>query len=343
MKILLKGFLGEKTDRVPLWLMRQAGRYLPEYMELRKDAGSFLNLVYNPSKAAEVTVQPVRRFGMDGAILFSDILVIPQALGQNLEFETGEGPKLGKLNINELDIDDIDNVLNPIYETVRLTLEKLEKENLSDTTMIGFAGAPWTVCCYMVEGKGSRDFVNTKIFAYKNPEQFQKLIDIVTNATIHYLKKQIEAGVEAVKIFDSWAGMADEYLFEKYVIRPTKKICYSLKKEYPNVPIIGFPRGACVNNIDYVRETDINVLAIDQSLPVKFAKENLSNKVILQGNMDPALLMAGGDMMEKSVKYILDSFSDNPFIFNLGHGIIKETNPDNVARIVNLVHSYERK
>lgn len=345
-KPFLQTIKGGQTDRVPFWFMRQAGRYLPEYRELRKTAGGFLDLVYNPDRASEVTIQPIRRFNMDAAILFSDILVIPQALGQALRFETGEGPKLDALtcdaDISNLNLDNIDQTLNPIYETVKQTRAKLTAEGFDQTALIGFAGAPWTVACYMVEGGGSKTFEKTKKWAYGNPKSFQKIIDMLVAATIHYLNKQIEAGAETVQIFDSWAGVLDTHNFTQWVTNPTIKIVEGVRAVHPNIPIIGFPRDAGEKSVVYADTTKVNAIGLDYSMDPKWARDHLQKDIIVQGNLDPVTLLMGGEALVASAKHILDTFSNHPFIFNLGHGIIKETPPEHVLQLSTLIKDYKR-
>lgn len=347
-KPLVAALKGQVQNRPPFWFMRQAGRYLPEYMELRAEAGGFLDMVYNPDFAAEVTVQPIRRFNMDAAILFSDILVIPHALGQKLEFVKGEGPKLdpirnakqlGKLaKYGEVSIHE---TLNPIYETVSNVRSMLSREGYQDTALIGFAGAPWTVACYMVDGQGSKDFQHTKKWAYSDPEGFDRLIDILVTSSADYLIAQIEAGAEAIKIFDSWAGIVDENLFEKYIIAPAQKIVSLVKQKHPDIPVIGFARGAGVQNIRYVQETKIDGIATDQMTPVKWIKDNLQPLATVQGNLDPYCLLAGGKALEISALNILENLSGAPFIFNLGHGINKETPSEHVAQLSQIIHNFK--
>lgn len=344
-KLFLQAVRNQSTHRVPFWFMRQAGRYLPEYRELRKDAGGFLDLVYNPDQASEITLQPIRRFGMDAAILFSDILVIPQALGQALRFETGEGPKLDALtsdaDIRELDIENIDKILNPIYETITQTRAKLSAEGFDGTTLIGFAGSPWTVACYMVEGGGSKTFEATKKWAYGNPESFQNLIDILVKSTIHYLSKQIDAGAETVQLFDSWSGVLDAHNFDEWVIKPTQKIVSAINSKYPDIPVIGFPRDAGEKSINYAKTTVITALGIDYSIDPKWARDNLQTILPVQGNLDPVTLLCGGDALERSANEILEMFSDKPFIFNLGHGIIKETPIAHVEKLSDIIRNFK--
>lgn len=342
--ILLENLNGQKTEKVPFWFMRQAGRYLPEYRELRKTAGGFLDLAYDPEKASEVTLQPIRRFGMHGAILFSDILVIPQALGQKLEFVAGEGPKLdalqGDADIEKLDIEKIDDVLNPVYETVLLTRQKLADENFDGTCLLGFAGAPWTVACYMIEGGGSKTFAKTLAWSKNNPESFQKLIDILCRSTVHYLSRQIDAGAQAVQIFDSWAGILDETGFEKWVMEPTKRIVADLRKIHSDTPVIGFPREAGEKSVNYAKNTGINAIGMDYSLDREWARDNLQEIMPVQGNLHPETLLKGGGTLEKEAFEILDTFSGKPFVFNLGHGVIKETPVSNVEQLCNIIRNY---
>lgn len=345
-KPILKTLAGEKTDIVPFWFMRQAGRYLPEYRALRAEAGGFLNMVYNPKNASEITLQPIRRFQMDAAILFSDILVIPQALGQKLEFLAGEGPKLEALNVDSdlgfLNPDKIDDVLNPVYDTVTMTCDKLKKEGFDQTALIGFAGSPWTVATYMVEGGGSKTYEKVKSWAYGSPEKFQQLIDILIVSTNHYLEKQIKAGAEIIQLFDSWSGVLDQVNFEKWVIKPTAQIALNLKSKYPDIPIIGFPRGAGTMSLDYAQKTGIRAIGLDFTMPCDWAAKNLQSILPVQGNLDPVMLLTGGKALDAAVYHILDSFSDKAFIFNLGHGVIKETPSEHVGQVVEIIKSYKR-
>lgn len=350
MKTHEKPFLRElkklPNDHIPFWFMRQAGRYLPEYRALRAQAGGFLDLVYNPKKASEVTIQPIRRFGMDAAILFSDILVIPQALGQDLKFEVGEGPKLNSISkiddLQMLDASKIDDVLSPIYDTISLTRSKLKEEFSENIALIGFAGSPWTVACYMVEGGGSKTFSKTKNWAQHSPDEFQKIINLLVEATSHYLIKQIEAGAEAIQLFDSWAGILDKENFQRWVINPTIEIVKNARKKYPDISIIGFPREAGEFAVLYAEQTAIDAIGMDYSMNIGWARENLQNILPVQGNLDPKILLEGGIQMEKAAFDILEKFSDKPFIFNLGHGIIKETPPENVERLCQIIKGFKR-
>ena len=336
-KKFLRALAGEAMAVPPVWLMRQAGRYLPEYRETRAQAGGFLDLVYNPRLAAEVTLQPLRRFGFDAAILFSDILVIPQALGQPLRFTAGEGPQLDRLtgadDLARLDAGNVDKTLAPVYETLAEIRAGMTREGFADTALIGFAGAPWTIACYMAEGQGSRDYMAAKTWAYRDPAGFDRLIDIVTDATVHYLGRQIDAGAEAVQLFDSWAGAADETLFARYVAAPAKKIAAALRARYPQVPLIGFPRGAGVMYESYARETGVTALGLDTQVPLAQAQA-LQKILPVQGNLDPAVLLAGGAALDAAVDRLRSALGAGPHIFNLGHGIVKETPPEHVAQLV---------
>lgn len=339
-KVFLRALQGDVSAIPPVWLMRQAGRYLPEYRETRAQAGGFLNLVYNPALAAEVTLQPLRRYRFDAAILFSDILVIPQALGQALRFTTGEGPQLdalsGAADLARLDPHNIDKTLAPVYETVATIRAGMQREGFSDTALIGFAGAPWTIACYMAEGQGSRDFLAAKTWAYRDPAGFDQLIAIITDATIHYLSRQIEAGAEAVQLFDSWAGCADEMQFLRYVVAPAKRIVAALSARFPHIPVIGFPRGAGAQYEIYAQNTGVSALGLDTQVPVAQAKQ-LQKHIPVQGNLDPAALLAGGRALDEAVDRIRDGLAGGAHIFNLGHGIIKETPPENVTRLIDRV------
>ncbi|MGO1119541.1 uroporphyrinogen decarboxylase [Rhodovibrionaceae bacterium A322] len=339
MKPFLRALKGEQQDVPPIWLMRQAGRYLPEYLATRKEAGSFLDLCYNPDLAIEVTLQPIRRFGFDAAILFSDILVVPHALGQKLWFEEGVGPKLTALE-NERDLDKLQpegllDHLDPVFQT----LKGLRRSLPTDTALIGFAGAPWTVASYMVEGGSSRDFHVGKKWAYGNTDAFQKLIDLLVDATSRYLIAQVNAGAEALQLFDSWSGVWPEKEFRRWCLEPAKAIVKQVKAVHPNVPIILFPRGAGPLYIDVAKEGGAEGLSLDTTVPLGWARDNLQSKVTVQGNLDPVRLIAGGDQLDQAVDDILDTLGQGPMIFNLGHGIDKTTPPDNVARLVDRIRS----
>lgn len=343
-KILLSALRGKTPSRIPFWFMRQAGRYLPEYRALREKAGGFLEMVYNPDIAAEITIQPVRRFGMDAAILFSDILVVPQAMGVDLTFSEGEGPKLARLDdLSALPVfepEAFDAALAPVCETVRRVRDRLDDEGFSDRTLIGFAGAPWTICCYMIEGGGSRDFQRTKALAFSDPDAFQGLMDLVVTATIRYLGNQIRAGAEVVQIFDSWAGVLDGQTFARWAIAPIEKITRAVHAEFPDVPIIGFPRGAGAQYEFFAHESGVDAVGLDSFVPLDWAARSVQSLKSVQGNLDPVALLAGGAAMERAAHAVLEAFAGKPFVFNLGHGIIKETPPDHVARLCEIVRGW---
>ena len=332
---LLDVLRGEKQAIPPVWLMRQAGRYLPEYRALRAEKGGFLELAYDSDCAAEITLQPIRRFGFDGAILFSDILVIPHAMGQDLWFETGEGPRLAP-PLKDHDFEQLvpaPGRLDPVFETVR----KVKAMLPPTTTFLGFAGSPWTVATYMVAGQGSKDQSDARRMAYGHPERFGALIDRVVNATVDYLSGQIEAGVDAVQLFDSWAGSLSPAQFEQWVITPNAKIVAALKKRHPDAPIIGFPKGAGGKLVAYARETGVDAIGIDETVDPVWANENLPAGMPVQGNLDPLALIAGGEALEKAVERILTAFADRPHIFNLGHGILPDTPIEHVEKLLTLV------
>lgn len=338
-KTMLRALKGETVMPPPVWLMRQAGRYLPEYREIRGKAGGFLDLCYTPELAVEVTLQPIRRYGFDAAILFSDILVVPDALGQVVRFEEGEGPKLDPIRSSDglslLHEDRIHAHLSPVYETVK----RLSQELPPEVTLIGFCGAPWTVATYMVEGGSSRDFAIVRGWSVADPEGFGRLIDIVTRATSDYLCRQIEAGAEVVQIFDSWAGVLPDDAFQKWVIEPTAKIVSAVKQRFPDVPVIGFPRGAGPLYVPYIEKTGVDAVGLDTTVPLDWAAEQLQHRAVLQGNLDPLLLLTGGALMEERAAKIVSALGKGPFIFNLGHGIIKETPPENVSRLLEVIRS----
>ncbi len=342
-KLFLQAINGQKTGKVPFWFMRQAGRYLPEYMALRKDAGSFLDMAYNPDFAVEVTLQPIRRFDMDAAILFSDILTVPHALGQHLEFITGKGPQLDPIrNANDLgrlkfEDDKFHGHLKPVYETVSRLSDELPK----DKTLIGFSGAPWTVATYMVEGGSSKDFKYTKSFAAGDPAGFQRLMDLLVASTAEYLIKQADHGAEALQIFDSWSGVLNEVMFQRWVIEPTKRLVEKVKSAHPDIPVIGFPKGAGLMYRNYADQTGITAVAFDQSLPLDFVRDELQSKMCVQGALDNGLLLAGGQPMLDEAARIIDALKGGPFVFNLGHGVIKETPPEHVAELSKFLKSVE--
>lgn len=335
-----KTLQGQKRSRIPIWLMRQAGRYLPEYREVRAQAGDFLNLCYSPKMASEVTLQPMRRYDLDAAIIFSDILVVPHALGQNVWFETGEGPRLDPITditaLGDYDRDAFLTHLDPVFEAISLTRSELSQ----DKSLIGFAGAPWTLACYMINGRGSRDYQNVRQFAFENPEKFQAIIDRLTTSIIDYLLKKIEAGVDVLQIFDSWCGVLSVDEFDRWSIQPTKKIVEAIKAKHPNLPIIGFPRMAGYGYEPYILHTGVDAVSCDPTVPfmhMAFFQEH----VCVQGNLDPLLLLKGGQDMVSAAQNICQMLKDKPFVFNLGHGVIKETDPDNVTQLIKTIRSME--
>lgn len=327
---MIRALKGETLDRPPFWFMRQAGRYLPEYREVRADAGGFLDLCYAPAQAAEVTLQPLRRYGMDAAILFSDILVIPDALGQNVRFVQGEGPKLdpitGPADVEALSLDRVAAHLAPVLETVARVRAALSP----DQALIGFAGAPFTVACYMVEGGGSKDHNAVRTLAWAQPAVMDRLMAMLVDATVAYLSAQIAAGAQAVQVFDSWAGVLPEPLFERLVIEPTIEIVNRLRADHPDVPIIGFPRGAGTLYARYAERTKVDALGLDTAVPVEQAAA-LQKLCCVQGNLDPALLLAGGAPLLAEIDRIREGLSGGPHVFNLGHGISQFTPPEHVA------------
>jgi len=338
--ILLETLRGNNARRRPLWLMRQAGRYLPEYRELRAEKGGFLALVYDTDAAAEITLQPIRRFGFDGAILFSDILIVPYAMGQDLQFLAGEGPKLTpRLVDNALEgLTRVPERLSPIYETVRKVRAQLD----DDKTMLGFAGSPWTVATYIVAGEGSRDQHDTRAMAYRDPGAFEAIIDAVIQVTVEYLCGQIEAGAEAVQLFDSWAGSLSPAQFERWVIAPNAAITAAVKARHPETPIIGFPKGSGEKLPAYARETGVDAVGIDETIDPIWAARELPQGLPVQGNLDPLLLLAGGEDLDRQARAVLDAFADRPHVFNLGHGIGQFTPIANVEQLLAIVRSWER-
>lgn len=327
---------GERRDPPPMWMMRQAGRYLPEYRELRRERGSFLDLVYDSDAAAEITLQPLRRFpALDVAILFSDILIVPFAIGQNLSFVTGEGPRLTPPLTNS-DIDQLTAYparLEPIYETVR----KVRAELGDDKALIGFAGSPWTVATYMVAGQGSREQAEARRLAYADPARFSALIERIEAVTLDYLSGQVEAGADALQLFDSWSGSLSPTQFERWVIAPTARLVAALAHRHPDVPVIGFPKGAGGKLAAYARETGVAALGLDETVDPVWAAKELPGDLPLQGNLDPLALLAGGEALETAVQHILDAFAGRPHIFNLGHGILQDTPIAHVEQLIALV------
>jgi uroporphyrinogen decarboxylase len=333
--LLLETLRGDASERRPVWLMRQAGRYLPEYRELRAEKGGFLELVYDSEAAAEITLQPVRRFGFDGAILFSDILIVPYAMGQDLAFLAGEGPHLApRLADAALEaLQAVPERLAPIYRTVTLVRERLGPE----TTLLGFAGSPWTVATYMVAGEGSRDQHLARAMAYRDPGAFQAIVDAVAAVTVDYLSGQIAAGAEAVQLFDSWAGSLAPDQFERWVIAPNSAIADAVRARHPGVPVIGFPKGAGSKLAAYARETGVDAIGLDETIDPLWAMRELPAGMPVQGNLDPLLLLAGGEALGQRARWILDAFAGRPHVFNLGHGIDKETPIAHVERLLAVV------
>ena len=334
-KPLLATLNGVRQETPPVWLMRQAGRYLPEYRALRAKKGGFLELVNDSAAAAEVTIQPIRRFGFDAAILFSDILVVPHAMGQDLWFEEGEGPRLApRLVDHALDsLEAVPQRLAPVYETVRQVRARLE----SQTTFLGFAGSPWTVATYMVAGQGSREQAEARRFAYRDPVAFQALVDAIIALTVDYLSGQIYAGVDAVQLFDSWAGSLSPAQFERWVIGPNAKIVALLKGRHPDIPIIGFPKGAGGKLSAYARETCVDAIGLDETVDPFWANANLPESLPVQGNLDPLALIAGGVALDDATNHIRRAFCDRPHVFNLGHGILPDTPIENVEELLRKV------
>jgi uroporphyrinogen decarboxylase len=338
-KPLLDVLHGKRQSVPPIWLMRQAGRYLPEYQAVRKTAGSVLDLCFTPKLAAEVTLQPVRRFGFDGAILFSDILVIPHALGRTVRFTTSEGPQLEPLNepaaIVSLPQKVNEDVLAPIYETVRLVHSALP----ATVTLLGFCGAPWTVATYMIAGHGTSDQAPARMFAYRHPEAFERLIDILAEASIDYLANQFKAGVDAVQIFDTWAGVLPPAEFDRWCIAPTRRIVSALRRRVPGAKVIGFPRGAATNLVRYIEGTAVDAVGLDWTVALDFARDTIQKRKPVQGNLDPLALHAGGVALDRGVDAILETLAGGPFVFNLGHGILPDTPIAHVEQMLKRVRA----
>ncbi|MBZ9675217.1 uroporphyrinogen decarboxylase [Mesorhizobium sp. ES1-1] len=339
-RIMLDVLKGEAVFPPPLWMMRQAGRYLPEYRETRKRAGSFLDLCYNPDLAVEVTLQPIERFGFDASILFSDILVVPHALGRDVRFEEGRGPLLTPITAAEilaLESKVFHVNLEPVYETVRRLRARLPGE----TTLIGFCGAPWTVATYMIAGHGTPDQAPARLFAYREPLAFERLLALLADHSAAYLIRQIEAGADVVQIFDSWSGVLDDACFDRFCVEPVARIVRQVRAVYPDVPIIGFPKGAGNRYGSYRQKTGVMGLGIDWTVPLEAAKD-LQRSGAVQGNLDPLRLVAGGKALSDGVEAILGALGDGPLIFNLGHGITQDTPVAHVEAMVKLVRSATR-
>ena len=335
-KPLLAVLRGERRDPPPMWMMRQAGRYLPEYRALRQDKGSFLDLVYDPDAAAEITLQPLNRFPqLDAAILFSDILIVPFAIGQNLTFIAGEGPRLTP-PLAGASLDDLTPYparIEPIYETVR----KVRRQLAPEKTLVGFAGAPWTVATYMVAGQGSRDQSDTRRLAYADAGRFGDILGRIEAVTLDYLSGQVDAGAEALQLFDSWAGSLSPAQFERWVIAPTARLVDAVKRRHPDVPIIGFPKGAGGKLGAYARETGVDAIGLDETVDPVWAARELPETMPLQGNLDPLALITGGTELGTAIRRILDAFAGRPHIFNLGHGILPDTPIAHVEQLIALV------
>ncbi|MGF1553093.1 MAG: uroporphyrinogen decarboxylase [Paracoccaceae bacterium] len=338
MKKLLRVLAGEALDPPPVWLMRQAGRYLPEYRETRAKAGSFLDLCYTPELAEEVTLQPIRRFGFDAAILFADILLIPQAMGMELRFVEGEGPRMDWPEGFERDltclrpVEAIDETLSPVYETVR----RLSASLPAETALIGFAGAPWTVATYMAAGRGTPDQAPARSWLYRDPEGFEALMARIAEATIHYLSRQIEAGAEAVMLFDSWAGSLIPPLFERHAIDPADRIARALTERHPGVPLIGFPKGAGAMYAAYAGECAATAVAVDQHVPLGWIRTATRGKPIM-GNLDPLLMTIGGEVLAAEARRIVGEMRGYPHVFNLGHGITPDADPRHVETLLGAI------
>ena len=336
--LLLDTLRGKSGPRPPVWLMRQAGRYLPEYRALRAEKGGFLELVHDSEAAAEITLQPIRRFGFDGAILFSDILVIPHALGQDLAFLEGEGPHLSPPLVDAAlgSLEAVPERLAPIYRTVRLVREQLG----TDTTLLGFAGSPWTVATYMIAGQGSRDQHAARVMAYRDPGALEAIVAAIVAASVEYLSGQIEAGAEAVQLFDSWAGSLAPAEFERWVIAPNAAIVAALKARHPHVPVIGFPKGAGEKLPAYARESGVDAVGVDETVDPLWAARELPAAMPVQGNLDPLLLLAGGERLVERTHAILEAFADRPHVFNLGHGIGQFTPIPHVETLIDTVRAW---
>ena len=337
-KTILRALAGETLPTPPIWMMRQAGRYLPEYRATRAQAGDFLKLCYNPDLAAEVTLQPIRRYGFDAAILFADILLLPQALGPELWFETGEGPRMQITTTMDQvralkPTEAIHDTLSPVYETLRILSRELPRE----TTLIGFAGAPWTVATYMIAGRGSKD--QGAAHALKNTDRatFAALIDRITEATVEYLSAQVQAGAEVVKLFDSWAGSLKGQDFEDFAVKPAAAIIAAMKQRHPGLPIIAFPREAGDGYVGFARKTGADCVAIDNSVTPEWAAANVQPTGCVQGNLAPEHMVTGGEALIRETRRVVDAFRNGPHIFNLGHGITPDANPDNVQLMIDTV------
>ena len=342
-KILLRALRGEPVWPPPVWLMRQAGRYLPEYRAVRAGLPDFIALCTTPGLAAEVTLQPIRRFGFDAAILFSDILILPWALGQGLEYREGEGPVLPPIrdeaSFRLLDPAGLPEKTAPVMEAVRQIRTGLVREGFASTALIGFAGAPFTVACYMIEGAGSRDFAATRTLAWQNPSLFARIIELLTETTVAYLAAQVVAGAEIIMLFDSWAGVLAPSQFRRYVIEPTRRIVAALREQFPDLPIIGFPRMAGLSIGAYSHDTGVSAVGLDTAMDLTRVLPLLPHSVAAQGNLDPLAVVAGGGVMTEETGAILAAMRGRPCIFNLGHGVVPQTPPEHVAALVEMVRA----
>ncbi|MDA1323170.1 MAG: uroporphyrinogen decarboxylase [Proteobacteria bacterium] len=330
----------EKVDRPPIWLMRQAGRYLPEYREIRAGAGNFLDLCYNPELAAEVTLQPVRRFSLDAAIVFSDILVIPHALGQTVDFREGVGPVLDPIqssrDVAKLDASGVREHLDPVYQT----LSRVKAALPENVALIGFAGAPWTIATYMIEGGSSRDYVKTKTWAFGEPDSFQKLFAVLEESIADHLIAQVDAGAQALQIFDSWAGLLPDGAFQKWCVEPIGRIIARVKDKKPEIPIIVFPRLAGARYMEFLKIEGVAAVSLDQTMSREWARDHLQSGLVVQGNLDPVYLVLGGEALKQEAEKILQIFAGKPFVFNLGHGVMQTTPPEHVAELCDYVAAW---
>lgn len=333
MSQFLNIFEGNLPSTPPIWFMRQAGRYLPEYREVRKSCKTFLDLCYTPELAAQVTLQPIERFDFDAAILFSDILVIPHALGQDVSFEEGKGPQLGPLTLSQLSSDRLLDKLAPVYEAIRLIRSDLSPSR----ALIGFAGAPWTLALYMLEGEGTRDFAKAKQQAFEDEKKFTAFLDLLAEAVATHLIEQVKAGAQALQLFDSWAGLCPASHFQEWVINPTQKIVSTVRAACPEVPLIGFPRGVGASLIDYASQCKFQALSLDSSAPLSWVAKALPSDIVLQGNLDPLVLCAGGEPLKNAITSIHQQMDGRPYIFNLGHGIVPQTPIHHVEECVRRV------
>ncbi|EKE10101.1 MAG: hypothetical protein ACD_16C00079G0006 [uncultured bacterium] len=337
MSPFLNLFKGEKQKVPPIWFMRQAGRYLPEYLEIRKKCQTFLELCYTPQLATTITLQPLKRFSLDAAILFSDILVVPDALGQKVFFEENKGPRLEPLSLaffkKQLSADAFLEKIAPVYETIILTKAQLPPSK----ALLGFAGAPWTLALYMMGGGASRDFSKAKEEAFKNEERFSELLTYLADFVSLHLIEQVKAGVDAIQLFDTWAGLCPATHFERWVLSPTEHIVSKVRDIFPDLPIIGFPKGIGPHLKDYALQTNISALSLDASIPISWAKKELPSSLVLQGNLDPVLLVAGGQSLKDGISFLKKEMEGRSYIFNLGHGILPETLPSHVEDCIRMV------